>query len=123
MYAAASLHMEDTNSIPYHVNSIPHHVNSLLSAVGVKRELLQEKWLVKKLHKFLPPSMVSSQYSLAPPLMLLQQLLLPFFPPGMIVTPLSSHELNKLVSSNITLVLSQLKKSVTHILRSVPCSQ
>ena len=50
-------------------------VNSLPSAVGVRGELLQEKWLVKQLHKFLPP-IISSQFSLAPPLMLLQQVLL-----------------------------------------------
>ena len=77
---AAGVHMRDTHNIPYHVNSIPYHVNSLPSAVGVRRELLQEKWLVKQLHKFLPP-IFSSQYSLAPPLMLPQQLFLTFFPP------------------------------------------
>ena len=98
-------------------------MNSRHDAVGARRELLQEKWLVKELHKFQPP-IISSQYSLTPPLMLLQQLiklrLLTSFPPssyqqskfGRIVTPLSSHQLNKLVSSNISLVSSQLKKLV-----------
>ena len=73
-------------------------MNSLPSAVGVRRELRQERLLVKQLHKILPP-IISSQYSLAPPLMLLQQLLLPLFPSfshqqskfGRIVTPLSTH--------------------------------
>ena len=74
---AAGVHMEDTSNIPYHVNSILYHVNSLPRAVGVRRELLQEKCPVKELHKFLPP-FISSQYSLAPPLMLLQQLFPPF---------------------------------------------
>ena len=73
----ASVHMEDTKNILYHVNSIPYPVNSLPSAVGVRREHLQERLFVKQLHKFLPP-IISSQCSLAPPLMLLHRLLLHF---------------------------------------------
>ena len=110
----ASVNVTDPNSIPY-------HVNSLHDAVGARRELLQEKWLGKELHKFQPP-VISSQYSLTPPLMLRQQLiklrLLTFFPHssyqqskfGRIVTPLSYYQLNKSVSSNVSMVPSQLKK-------------
>ena len=104
----ASVNVKDPNSIPY-------HVDSLHDAVGARGELLQEKWLGKELHKFQPP-VISSQYSLTPPLMLPQQLiklqLLTSFPLssqqlGRIVTPLYSHQLNKLVSRNISLVPSQ----------------